>query len=99
MRDPSGSFTTTGPDPPKVAEVAPTRRPIRISTSRGAGVGALAGRLAGMDPDVQLASAAASSTTDGRESASRLAAVITKFQLDLEILAFEKCDDGLQLVA
>jgi hypothetical protein len=98
MREPSGSFTRTGPDALRLAEAAPTRRPIRISSSRDAGDGTPAGRLAGTAPDVQLASADRQSATADRQGAGELAPVITKPQLELEVLALEKSNDRLQLV-
>ncbi len=56
------------------------------------------GRPAGTVLDVQLASAATSSATADRHGVPRLAPVIAKLQLDLEVLAFEKGNDGLQFV-
>ena len=99
MRDPSGSFTVIAWEAPRLAEVAPTSRPIRISNSRDAGDGTWVGRLAGIAADVQLASAAPSNATADRHATGELAPVITKPQLDLEVLAFEKGNDGLQIVA
>jgi hypothetical protein len=97
MREPSGSATLTGADAPRLAEAAPTSRPIRISTSRDAGDGTWGGRLEGIAPEVQLTSAPASNAT-ARQRADELAPVIAKPQLDLEVLGFEKGYDGLQLV-
>ena len=67
---------------------------MRISASRALGDGGAAG-LAGTDLEVQPANTPSISAVDCRQMVRRLAPVIPKLQLDLEILALEKGDDSL----
>src|SRR5215208_2315418 len=53
----------------------------------------------GRAPDTQLSGASSSSPTPRRRTTCGSAAVVAKFELDPEILAFEERDHGLQLVA
>jgi hypothetical protein len=97
--EPSGSVMVTVPTELRLLEADPTARPTRISASRDVGEGALIGSRPDRDPDVQLLARPAATRAATRQRPSYLAPIVPKLQLDFEVLSFQECNHGLELVA